>query len=600
MKNKNGNIVQIPLHNFNKKDRENGNYWFIIILFFFCSFFMGFYGFSIHYSDNHAGNLLGLDTDILYKTIQLFVLEFPSDIQDPNGYLNAGRFLAPLVTLGSIFLLLSSLIIRWLWFQKIRWYNTDHVIICGLTALGINYAKYFKSQGKSVIIVDPFPEEKQIDEIRSNHITLLTADPKDSQLLSDIRVSHASVILAVQDDNSNIEIFSAIRRIRTADSLKCLVHISDPEICSSIQVVSEKNLDFSYYVFNQSLIAGVNMVHASSPQFPVVIKGKSLHIMIIGSDGMVQAILIELARFFQYIRRTNSDTFHCQITLIDPHASSIVNGLNIRHPELKTLYTLIPRDIHPSSYNLVLIEEISDIQKWPDIVYICTKDDSLSYHAALVLNDKLNADLTTQRIPINVRCENGYGFELLMRELKEKSRHFFNITLFPYLEKTCNLEWVDIHMDIESLAKAIHRDYCFNQSLTGMTPETNESMKPWEEISDSLKNSNRDQARDIVHKLETVGYSVVHGASSADLLVTFSDNEVEVLAEHEHERWMRERFADGWVYGEQKDLDCKISPYLVPYDELTDEVKEYDRQAIRAIPGLLASLGLAIKKNEER
>ena len=44
----------------------------------------------------------------------------------------------------------------------------------------------------------------------------------------------------------------------------------------------------------------------------------------------------------------------------------------------------------------------------------------------------------------------------------------------------------------------------------------------------------------------------------------------------------------GWVYDPERDHDRKISPYLVPYDELPEDVKEWDRQAVRVIPEVLA------------
>ena len=60
------------------------------------------------------------------------------------------------------------------------------------------------------------------------------------------------------------------------------------------------------------------------------------------------------------------------------------------------------------------------------------------------------------------------------------------------------------------------------------------------------------------------------------------------MARLEHERWVVERRLAGWLSGPQRDPDHKITPYLVPYDELTDDVKEWDREAVRAIPDVLA------------
>jgi hypothetical protein len=67
----------------------------------------------------------------------------------------------------------------------------------------------------------------------------------------------------------------------------------------------------------------------------------------------------------------------------------------------------------------------------------------------------------------------------------------------------------------------------------------------------------------------------------------FSSEEIELLAEMEHERWVTERRLSGWSYGEIKDVDNKISPYLVPWKDLTEDVKEWDRQTIYGIPEIM-------------
>lgn len=38
----------------------------------------------------------------------------------------------------------------------------------------------------------------------------------------------------------------------------------------------------------------------------------------------------------------------------------------------------------------------------------------------------------------------------------------------------------------------------------------------------------------------------------------------------QHDQWMRDRIANGWVYGEVKDTERKTHPCLVPYDELPE------------------------------
>jgi hypothetical protein len=59
-----------------------------------------------------------------------------------------------------------------------------------------------------------------------------------------------------------------------------------------------------------------------------------------------------------------------------------------------------------------------------------------------------------------------------------------------------------------------------------------------------------------------------------------SDNLLELLAEAEHNGWMVERMLSGWRYGRERDDGKKIHDCLIPYSQLTEEIKDYDRLTI--------------------
>jgi hypothetical protein len=63
----------------------------------------------------------------------------------------------------------------------------------------------------------------------------------------------------------------------------------------------------------------------------------------------------------------------------------------------------------------------------------------------------------------------------------------------------------------------------------------------------------------------------------------------------EHDRWTQQRLRDGWKLG-PKDAEKKISPYLVPWNELDDDIREWDRRAVRALPGFLLRAGFQIRR----
>lgn len=70
----------------------------------------------------------------------------------------------------------------------------------------------------------------------------------------------------------------------------------------------------------------------------------------------------------------------------------------------------------------------------------------------------------------------------------------------------------------------------------------------------------------------------------------------EEIAENVHEVWAAGRIKEGWRYGEKKDLTEKTTPLLVPYSELSESEKAYDRNTALETLKLIVKLGYEIKK----
>ena len=146
----------------------------------------------------------------------------------------------------------------------------------------------------------------------------------------------------------------------------------------------------------------------------------------------------------------------------------------------------------------------------------------------------------------------------------------------------------------EAIAQAIHEGYRHTQR--GKAHSRGPSIAQWDKLPHYLKDSNRQQAEHILKKLSRIGCTV-HRVTNQDIrLITFTEDEVEIMAEMEHQRWNVERLLDDWVRGKRKDAMKKTNPYLVPSSELPDDVKELDRQMVRKIPELLAKVGLEIHR----
>jgi len=69
---------------------------------------------------------------------------------------------------------------------------------------------------------------------------------------------------------------------------------------------------------------------------------------------------------------------------------------------------------------------------------------------------------------------------------------------------------------------------------------------------------------------------------------------VEKLAKNVHEVWAQNRISQGWAYGPVRDDALKTHPCLIPYEDLPEVEKQYDRDTATSTIKLLISLGYKI------
>ncbi len=148
--------------------------------------------------------------------------------------------------------------------------------------------------------------------------------------------------------------------------------------------------------------------------------------------------------------------------------------------------------------------------------------------------------------------------------------------------------------DLEMLAIAIHARY--NEKQLADHPDRPLAYPDFSALPDDLKYSNLRQAQGVYDKLELIGRTL-GPKGRAGAITSFTDEEVELMAAFEHEQWMRERLSRGWRKG-RRNVEDKRSPYLVPYEELPEEIKDYDRDAVRNIPALAEQIGMAVYERE--
>ncbi len=72
----------------------------------------------------------------------------------------------------------------------------------------------------------------------------------------------------------------------------------------------------------------------------------------------------------------------------------------------------------------------------------------------------------------------------------------------------------------------------------------------------------------------------------------------ELLAENTHDVWAKQRMEQGWTYGDKRDDAAKKHPCLIPYCDLPESEKEYDRLTAIETLKLIQKLGFRISREE--
>ena len=73
---------------------------------------------------------------------------------------------------------------------------------------------------------------------------------------------------------------------------------------------------------------------------------------------------------------------------------------------------------------------------------------------------------------------------------------------------------------------------------------------------------------------------------------------LERLAMNTHEVWAKQRLSDGWTWGPQRNDEAKHHPCLIPYDELPESEKQYDRTVSADVLKAIIALGFKIERSE--
>lgn len=262
---------------------------------------------------------------------------------------------------------------------------------------------------------------------------------------------------------------------------------------------------------------------------------------------------------------------------------------------------------HPIAYLLMLCDEL---QEWNREAYgILDKKCTQAAEASIFIsNQRLDVTYIAKygMLPETFSAEKEMLFVKLLN-MKAVFTDGFSVgceameAISPWVAKAKKDDGITprpLLDNLEKLAIAIHQLY--NQKQLERYPNKPLEYPRFSDLADSMKYSNLRQAMAIPVKLELIGCKMLPKDSAGTVVHEFPMDVMEYLAKAEHDSWVQERLENGWVYGPVKNPEKKVTPYVVPYEELSEEIKDLDRDTIRNIPLLADMIGLGIYRKGEQ
>ena len=555
--------------------------WVILGLFAILVLILGVVGF--------AKNLAIVDKDkeyplttLLFMTVQLFFMKSGAQPEPVNWELETARWLSVIVSSGA---LIQGLLLgfrkqfqEWLCrFQK------GHCIVCGFGTKGEFIFKDLINQGYVVIVLDKNLQPDEILKIDHAGGYYLTRDLLLPESFEGIGINKCSKIFVTCGmDVANIQVADALFKAHCSEKyssprkLNVYIHCRENRVFEVLLLNKSENPNVLFQRFD-SITNGARAFTEIQPfdYLPIAHDSKvRVNLLVLGHSGESDSFVIHLARLGHF-----ANNLKPVITFIAPDGKKWEENLLFKFPQLKNIVDLEVYEYESESIlSRNLISELITDDSRMITILVSNKNEEKTL--AIAMECKQLTEGT--KIPVLINISSGFGLNAMFNNKPEQR-------IFPLRIVELGCETAQIIMKkLDDLAKTIHQNYITTQT------KSSDPIKTWEEFDENYKQTNRDQADHMFIKTRALGINLNDAFNKEEFIkkVHFElakENQIEILSRMEHCRWNANRWLEGYKYGPGKKNDTlKTHPYLVAWEDLSESIKDYDRNAVKLIPKIIS------------
>ena len=542
------------------------------------AFLLGTWGFAQAYGDAAIPSTLAQDG---FRSLRLIVGNFPQALEgrDLPVALHIARWALPLLTFWSTVALAWEQVRNPFRLYLIR-ARGDHLVIAGDDngGLAAQAAQGALADGRRVLL---WPRDRRTtwigDAIEAGAAEVERGEGDDSadQLALD---KARAVLLLGQEARANIALASAVlgqaARVRApGDPLDIILRVDDPDLRRSV----EQRFAQGDHKTARVRLAALPDIAARQLALARPIDGftRAGHsgrgVLVIGFSPLIE----------RYVLRTLAgghfrDGGKPAFFLYTDDAARQEAAFRARHPGADSLSPVRFIDARPDPAGIAaLIDDHVAAYGEPVAILIDAGDDDRTLAIALAADARYCA-AAMPAPPVHVRIDG-----------RHDARLGAGILPFGALADMADPDMLlqDRH---DALARAIHDFYLEGRFAEGERIGIRASMQEWENLPESFRDDNRLVADCYQLKLRDIGARLVTGTGPSLLL---TPAELEELSRAEHDRWMAAKLVQGWTFGAVRDDAKRLHPDIIPYDDLSEAIKDLDREQVRIMARLLGASG---------
>jgi glycine/D-amino acid oxidase-like deaminating enzyme len=546
-------------------------------------------------------------SESLFGAVSQFVPgAFLLTLDGNNWQLEVTRAAAPVLTGYAVLqgvLALTRQHARLVW---LRMAGRRHVVIAGLGTTGSVLAESLQEAGHKVVAVESQADNETIGNARDSGLAVVIGSALDRAVMRSARVGQAQMlVLTTGDDSRNLDALPVAAELlprRRREALTVLVQLTDRPLWHVLRAHAfwiEREPRLRVELFNLFDLAARRLLERFPPFGPKAVgagdarPAGNTNVLVVGFDGVAPALVPEIARAWLYDEERPEGRL--RITMVDPDAVTHCAWLHTQYPDLEEVAEVVPLELDTEGPGFQRGDVPIDLPTDYELrtTYVCYTEDVRAVSAAFALSQRPE---TSHALTVVTLLDPRSGVASMIDSTRRSAA---NIVTFSVLAGTLDPHLLRSGVN-EQIAQANHAQYLRTQRALGDTLQDNPTLVEWDELPESLKQSNRLFADGVGAKLAAAGAHLVPASLTPRHHFEFRPDELEEMAKLEHDRWVSDLRGQGWRRTEgEKDPERKLHPLLRPWEELSEAERDKDRMAVRELPDMLLRAGFEIYRGDE-